>query len=82
MHDGAPIHFSLVVLRVDVLSNIYHDERICRRGPTAWPPISQNLIPMDFYLWGQLETLVYAAPVDNEEALHHRNVDEIGRAHV
>jgi hypothetical protein len=24
----------------------------------------------DFYLWGHLNTLVYAAPVDNEETLH------------
>jgi hypothetical protein len=30
--------------------------------------------PLDFYLWRHLKTLVYAAPVDNEEALHHRTV--------
>jgi hypothetical protein len=30
---------------------------------------------LDFYLWGHLKTLVYAAPVDNEVALHHRIVD-------
>jgi hypothetical protein len=28
-----------------------------------------------FYLWGHLKTLMYAAPVDNEEALHHRTED-------
>jgi hypothetical protein len=33
------------------------------------------LNPLDFYLWGHLETLVYVAPVVNEEALHHRIVD-------
>jgi hypothetical protein len=28
-----------------------------------------------FYLWKYLKTLVYAAPVDSEHALHHRSVD-------
>jgi hypothetical protein len=31
--------------------------------------------PLDFYLWRHLQTLVYAAPVGNEEALHRRIVD-------
>jgi hypothetical protein len=34
-----------------------------------------NLNPLDFYLWEHLRTLVYAAPVDNEEALEHHVVD-------
>jgi hypothetical protein len=29
----------------------------------------------EFYLRGHLKPLVYAAPVDNEEAFHHRTVD-------
>jgi hypothetical protein len=40
------------------------------RGPTAWPPRSPDLNPRDVYLWGHLNPLVYAAPVDNEETLH------------
>jgi hypothetical protein len=32
------------------------------------------LNPLDFYLWIHLKTLVYAAPVNNEEAVH-RTVD-------
>jgi hypothetical protein len=28
-----------------------------------------------FFLWGHLKSLAYAAPIDNEEALHHRLVD-------
>jgi hypothetical protein len=72
MHDGAPAHFSLAVR--DVLNNTYHDRWIGRGGPTAWPPRSPDLNPLDFYLWGHLKALVYAAPLDNEEALHHRSV--------
>jgi hypothetical protein len=73
MHDGALAHFSRAVR--DVFNNAYHDRWIDRGGPTAWPPRSPYLNPLDFYLWGHLKTLVYAAPVDNEEALHHRIVD-------
>jgi hypothetical protein len=70
----------VMVLRAvrHVLSNTYHNRWISTGGPTAWPPCSTpDLKPMDFYeyLWGHLKTLVYAAPVDNEETLHHRTVD-------
>jgi hypothetical protein len=41
----------------------------------TWPPRSPDLNPLDFYLWGYLETLAYAAPVDIDEAHHHRTVD-------
>jgi hypothetical protein len=50
----------------NVLSNSYHDRRISRGLPTAWPPRSPDLNPLDFYLCGHLKTLVYAAPFDNE----------------
>jgi hypothetical protein len=73
MHDGAPAHFRHPMR--GVLSNTYHGRWISRGGPTAWPPRSPDMNPPDFYLWGRLNTLVYAAPVDNEEALHHRIVD-------
>jgi hypothetical protein len=72
-HEGTPAHFSRAVR--DVLSNTYHDRWIGRGGPTAWPPRSPDLNILDFYLWGHLKTLVYAAPVDNEEALHRRIMD-------
>jgi hypothetical protein len=59
----------------DVLSNTCHDRWIGRGGPTAWRPRSPDLNPLDFYLWGHLKPVVYAAPVAQEEALHHRIVD-------
>jgi hypothetical protein len=71
VHDGAPAYFSRAVR--DVLSNTRHDRGIGAGGPTAWPPRSPDLNPLDFYLWGHLAIVVYAAPVDNEEA--HRIVD-------
>jgi transposase len=73
MHDGAPAHFSRAVR--DVLSSTNHDQWLGRGAPTAGPPCSPDLNPLDFYLWGHVKTLVYAAPVDNREALHHRIAD-------
>jgi hypothetical protein len=73
MRDGAPAHFSLAVR--DVLSNTYHDRKRGKGGPTACPPRSPDINPLDFYTWGHLQTRVYADPVDNQESLHHRIVD-------
>jgi hypothetical protein len=73
MHDGAPEKFSRSVR--DVLNNTLHDRRRVRKGPTAWPPWSPDMNPLDFYLWEQLQPLVYSDPVDNEEALQHRIMD-------
>jgi hypothetical protein len=66
------IHFSRALQDV---SNTCRDRRTGREGPTAWRPRSPDLNPLDFYLWGHLRPLVYAAPVAREEASHHRIVD-------
>jgi hypothetical protein len=73
MRDGFLSHFSRAVR--DVLSNTYRDQWTGRGGHTAWPPRSPDLTPLYSYLWGHLTTLVYAPPVDNEDALHRRIVD-------
>jgi hypothetical protein len=73
-HVDAPAHFSRAVRHVP--SNTCHDRWIARGEPTAWCPLSTpDLNPLNFYLWQHLNTLVYAAPVDNKEALHHGIVD-------
>jgi hypothetical protein len=62
MHDGAQAHFSHAVRDV----NTYHNGQT-GKGPTAWPSRSPGLNLLDFYLWGHVHILVYAALVDNEE---------------
>jgi hypothetical protein len=37
--------------------------------------MASTLARFDIYLWRHVKTLAYAAPVDNEEALHLRIVD-------
>jgi hypothetical protein len=73
MHDGALAHFSCAVR--DVLANTYHDRWADRGGPTVWPLSSPDLSPSGCLSVGSPKTLVNAAPVDNEEALHNRIVD-------
>jgi hypothetical protein len=73
MRDGAPAHFSRDVR--DVLNNTYNDRWTDSEGPTARPTRSPDLNPLDFYMWKHLKFLVYAAPIDNKEALHNRIVE-------
>jgi hypothetical protein len=73
IHDGALAYFSRAVPYV--LNNSYLDRWIGRGGPTAGPPRSPDLNPLQFYQWRQLKSRVYAVSLDNEEALHHRIVD-------
>jgi hypothetical protein len=48
MRDGAPAHFSPAVR--EVLRIAFHDQWIGREGPTACPPRSPDLHPLDLYL--------------------------------
>jgi hypothetical protein len=73
MHDGATAHFRCVVR--DVLNKAYNNRCIGTGRPIAWPPSSLDLNSVNFFLLGHLKTIMYAAPVDNEEAFHHRIVD-------
>jgi hypothetical protein len=59
MHDGAPAYFSLVARR-------HLNRNFLVGGPIAWPPCS-----LDFYLWGNLNTLVYSSPGDDVETLQN-----------
>lgn len=38
---------------------MFPNKWIERGGPVPWPARSPDLTPLDFYLWGQLKTLVY-----------------------
>ncbi|EZA46903.1 hypothetical protein X777_01029 [Ooceraea biroi] len=40
-----------------------------------WPARSPDLNSVDFFLWGQLKSLVYATPIQNEEDLRNRIID-------
>jgi hypothetical protein len=65
-HDGAAPHFSLVVW---AHLNIYREQWIGRVGPIVWPAWSPDLMPLDFFLWGNVNSVMYATPVDTRHEL-------------
>jgi hypothetical protein len=35
----------------------------------AWPPRSPDLTPLDFFLWGYMQSLLYETPVEPQHDL-------------
>lgn len=66
MHDEAPPHFSNNVK--DDLNNTYGSQWIGQNGPVEWQPISSDLTPSDFFLWGWMKSIVYSTPINTQEA--------------
>jgi len=69
--DGAPPHTSLRARAV--LQRIFPGRWIGLYGPiTDWPPRSPDLSPLDFFLWGYIQSQVYATLPLNREDLRNR----------
>ncbi|GFX02368.1 uncharacterized protein TNCV_2285351 [Trichonephila clavipes] len=66
-HDGAPAPFSADVR--SALDTAYRGRWIGRGGPENWPARSPDLSCLYFFLWNHMKGLVYASPVDSDEAL-------------
>ncbi|GFV14777.1 uncharacterized protein TNCV_3959871 [Trichonephila clavipes] len=56
--DGATCHTARAT--IDLLKDTFGDRLISRFGPVNWPPRSCDLTPLDCFLWGYVESLVYA----------------------
>ncbi|GFW46728.1 uncharacterized protein TNCV_2980841 [Trichonephila clavipes] len=64
--DGATCHTARAT--IDLLKDTFGDRLISRFGPVNWPPRSCDLIPLDYFLWGFVKSLVYA---DKPQTLDH-----------
>ncbi|GFW66505.1 uncharacterized protein TNCV_3310241 [Trichonephila clavipes] len=64
--DGATCHTARAT--IDLLKDTFGDHLISRFGPVNWPPRSCVLIPLDYFLWGYVKSLVYA---DKPQMLDH-----------
>ncbi|GFV03363.1 heat shock 70kDa protein 8 [Trichonephila clavipes] len=64
--DGATCHTARATH--DLLKDTFGDRLISRFGPVNWPPISCDLTPLDYFLWGYVKVLVYA---DKPQTLDH-----------
>jgi hypothetical protein len=72
MHDGVPLHFSLVLRAF--LNDRFPRQWIGRGGPTEWPARSPDLNPLDFYMWGHLKSVVYTTPANDVMELQQKVV--------
>jgi hypothetical protein len=70
MHYGAPPHFLRIVGQH--LNQTFGEQWIGRWGPVNWSARSPDLNPLDFWLWGHLNTLVYSAPISDLVVLQQR----------
>ncbi|KAJ8911564.1 hypothetical protein NQ315_007945 [Exocentrus adspersus] len=68
--DGAPAHFSVTVRHH--LNEHFPNAWIGRQEPTAWPPRSADLTPMDYFLWGVVKSNVYRVPAATREDMVER----------
>ncbi|GFX29845.1 transposable element Tc3 transposase [Trichonephila clavipes] len=56
--DGATCHTALATIHL--LKDTFGDRLISRFGPVNWPPISYDLTPLDYFLWGYVKSLIFA----------------------
>jgi len=51
---------------------------IWRDGPTAWPPRSPDITPLDFFSWRYVKDKVFSTPVPDITNLKARITDAFG----
>lgn len=54
-----------------------HFQKGLKEGPTAWPARLPDLNPIDLYLCGELQNIVYKIPADNDATLLERINNDI-----
>ncbi|GFY27024.1 uncharacterized protein TNCV_931651 [Trichonephila clavipes] len=64
--DGTTCHTARAT--IDLLKDTFGYRLISRFGPMNWPPRSCDLTPLDYFLWGYVNSLVYA---DKPQTLDH-----------
>jgi hypothetical protein len=67
MHDGTPPHFLRIIRQH--LNQTFSEQWIGGGGPVNWSARSPGLNPLEFWLWGQLKTLVCSSPINDLEVL-------------
>ena len=63
---------------LDVLRSVFEDSIVSRRADVVWPPMSWDLIPLDYYLWGAVKDKFYADKPETIDALKDNIREAIG----
>ena len=66
-HDGAPPHFIQVIRQY--LNHKFPNQWIDHGHAQNWPPWSPDLNPLDYYVWGYMNVMVYAHKGNTREEL-------------
>jgi hypothetical protein len=66
-HDGAPAHYSRLVTHH--LNLTFPERWIGHGGHVQWPPRSPDLTPLDFCLWGWMNSEVYKENINTRDEL-------------
>jgi hypothetical protein len=66
-HDDTPAHCTNVIH--EYLDETFRNRWIGHGGPVTWPHRSSYLIPLNFFLWGYMQSLVYETPVKTQHDL-------------
>ena len=53
--DGATSH--TVNVSINLLETKFGERVILRNGPVGWPPVSCDLTPLDYFLWGYAKSM-------------------------
>jgi hypothetical protein len=67
MQTAVGCHFDVDVR--DHVDITFPNRWMGRGGPVHWPPRSPDLTPLDFFLCGNIKSLVYETPMETREEL-------------
>ncbi|GBN71809.1 hypothetical protein AVEN_47120-1 [Araneus ventricosus] len=73
--DGAPPHYGNIVR--EFLDTAFPQRWIGRGAVMAWPPLSPDITPLDFSLWGYVKQHVYSERINDINHLKQRITDLI-----
>ena len=68
--NGAPPQWGLHVR--EFLNETFPDRWIGKDGAIPWPPLSPDITPLDFFLWGYVKDIVYQTKVRDMTDLKQR----------
>ncbi|GBM79325.1 hypothetical protein AVEN_104866-1 [Araneus ventricosus] len=72
-HDGAPPHKVSCVQQY--IRDTFQQQVIGYGDCVEWSPLSPDLKPLDFFLWGYIKQRVYATPPSTLQELRNRITD-------
>ena len=71
------VHFNVGRDVTTFLVETFPGRWVGRGGPTAWPPGSPDLTPLDIFAWGVIKNVVYRRKVRDLTDLRQRIIEAV-----